>query len=64
MYEGDTILGSGIIQRMARLFCKHADNLDTGLNDTEQDLLCLMVEGCDNGQLSETLSLDGQQEME
>ncbi|SUZ81245.1 uncharacterized protein METZ01_LOCUS34099 [marine metagenome] len=23
-----------------------------------------MVEGCDNGQLSETFSLDGQQEME
>ena len=64
MYEGHTILDSGIIQRMARLFCKHADNLDTGPNDTEQDLLCLMSEGCDDGQLSETLRLDGQQVME
>jgi len=50
VYEGHTILDSEIIQRMARLFCKHADNLDTDLNDTEQDLLCLMDEGCDDGQ--------------
>ena len=49
---------------MAHLFCKHADNLHTGLNDTEQDLLCLMAEGCDDGQLFETLRLDGQQVME
>ena len=52
VYEGHTILDSGIIQRMAHLFCKHADNLHTGLNDTEQDLLCLMAEECDDGQLS------------
>jgi len=64
VYEGHTILDSGIIQRMARLFCKHADDLDTDLNDTEQDLLCLMAEGCDDRQLSETLRLDGQQVME
>ena len=64
MYEGHTRLDSGIIQRMARLFCKHADNLDTGPNDTEQDLLCLMSEGYDDGQLPETLRLDGQQVME
>ena len=49
---------------MARLFCKHADNLDIGLNDTELDRLCLMAEGCDDGQLSETLRLDGQQVIE
>jgi len=49
---------------MARPFCKHADNLDTVLNDTEQDLLCLIAEGCDDGQLSETLRPDGQQVME
>jgi DNA-binding NarL/FixJ family response regulator len=64
VYEGHTILDSGIIQRMAHLFCKHADNLDTGLNDTEQDLLCLMAEECDDGQLSETLRLGSQQVME
>ncbi len=64
VYEGHTILDSAIIQRMARLFCKHADNLDIGLNDTELDRLCLMAEGCDDGQLSETLRLDGQQVME
>jgi hypothetical protein len=48
--KATTILDSGIIQRMAHLFCKHADNLHTGLNDTERDLLCLMAEGCDDGQ--------------
>ena len=62
--EDHTILGSGIIERMPSLFWTHADYLDTGLNATEQALLCLMVEGWDNGQLSETLSLDGQREME
>ena len=64
VYAGHPILDSGIIQRMARPFCKHADNLDTVLNDTEQDLLCLIAEGCDDGQLSETLRPDGQQVME
>ena len=58
VYQGHTILDSGIVQRMARLFCKHSDMLSTDLSSVEQDLLGLMAEGYDDALVCETLHLD------
>ena len=40
--QGHTVLDSGIVHKMARLYCKHSDVLQTTLTDMEQDLLGLM----------------------
>lgn len=56
--QGQTILDSGIVQRMARLFCKHSDLLKSNLSGEEQDILGLMAEGFGDGEISATLHLD------
>ena len=56
--QGHTVLDSGIVQKMARLFCKHSDVLNTPLNDIEQDLLGLMAEGYDDAYICRTLHMD------
>ena len=58
VHQGQTILDSGIVQRMARLFCKHSDLLDTDLCGEEQDLLGLMAEGYSDDRVCATLHLD------
>ena len=58
VHEGMTVLDPGIVQRMARLYCKHSDALGTALNDIEQDLLGLMAEGYDDAHMCRTLHLD------
>jgi DNA-binding NarL/FixJ family response regulator len=58
VHRGQTILDSGIVQRMARLFCKHSDLLDTDLCGEEQDLLGLMAEGYSDDRVCATLHLD------
>ena len=58
VYRGQTVLDSGIIQRMARLFCKHSGKLGTNLSGVEQDLLALMVDGYEDGRICEMLGLE------
>ena len=58
VHHGQTILDSGIVQRMARLFCKHSDLLDTDLCGEEQDLLGLMAEGYSDDRICATLHFD------
>ena len=61
VHRGHTVLDSEIINKMARLFCKHSDNLDTALTAAEQDLLGLMVEGYDDDHICQTLHMDQEQ---
>lgn len=58
VYKGCTVLDSGIVQRLARLFCKYSDEFNTNLSDMEQDLLGLMAEGYDAERIGETLHID------
>jgi DNA-binding NarL/FixJ family response regulator len=58
VYEGGTVLDSGIVQRLARLFCKYSDEFNSNLADIEQDLLGLMAEGYDDERLCEALHID------
>ena len=59
--QGHTVLDSGIVHKMARLYCKHADALNTNLTDAEQDLLGLMAEGYDDAYICRTLHIDQSQ---
>ena len=56
--QGQTVLDSGIIHKMARLFCKHSAALSTDLSGGEQDLLSLMAEGHDDNRICGILHLD------
>ena len=56
--QGNTVLDPGIIQKLARLYCKHSSILNTGLTDVEQDLLCIMTEGYDDAHICRILHLD------
>ena len=59
--QGHTVLDSGIVHKMARLYCKHSEALTAALNDAEQDLLCLMAEGYDDAYICRTLHMDKDQ---
>ncbi len=56
--QGHTVLDSGIVHKMARLYCKHSDVLQTTLTDMEQDLLGLMAEGYDDAYICRALHMD------
>ena len=58
VYQGNTVLDSGLVQQLARLFCKHSGSLDTGLSGIEQDIPGLMAEGYDDEQICSTLHLE------
>ncbi len=58
VYNGHSVLDSGIVQRLARLYCKYSDTLNTSLSDTEQDILGLMADGYDDERICGTLHLD------
>jgi DNA-binding NarL/FixJ family response regulator len=58
VHQGQTILDSSIVQKMASLFCKHSAALGTDLNESEQDVLGLMAEGHDSNRICETLHLE------
>ena len=62
--RGHTVLDSGIVHKMARLYCKHSEALTAALNDAEQDLLCLMAEGYDDAYICRTLHMDQDQIVE
>jgi len=49
VHRGHTVLDSGIVHMMARLYSKHSGALGTDLNNIEQDLLGFMAEGYDIG---------------
>jgi DNA-binding NarL/FixJ family response regulator len=49
VHQGHTVLDSGIVHVMARLYCKHSGSLGTDLTNIEQDLLGFMAEGYDIG---------------
>ncbi|MBC8279665.1 MAG: response regulator transcription factor [Chloroflexi bacterium] len=55
---GHTMLDSEIVQKMARLYSKHSDMLETHLTDIEQDLLGIMAEGHDDNHICRVLHLD------
>ena len=59
--KGHTVLDSGIVHKMARLYCKHSDVLNTTLSDMEQDLLGLMAEGYDDAYICRVLHMDQEQ---
>lgn len=61
VHQGHTVLDSGIVHKMARLYWKHSDELNTILSDTEQDLLGLMAEGYDDAYICRALHLDQEQ---
>lgn len=56
--QGHTILDSGIVHMMARLYCKHSDLLGTDLTNIEQDLLGFMAEGYDDSYICRISCLD------
>ncbi|MBC8280700.1 MAG: response regulator transcription factor [Chloroflexi bacterium] len=58
VHNGQTVLDAGIVQRMARLFCKHSDLLDSSLCGEEQDILGLMAAGYSDDGICATLHLD------
>ena len=51
-------MDSGIVHKLARLFCKHSDVLQTTLTDMEQDLLGFMAEGYDDAYICRALHMD------
>lgn len=55
--RGRTVLDSGIVQRLARLFCKYSQTLNTDLSDVEQDVLGLKAQGYDDERICATLHL-------
>ena len=59
--QGHTVLDSGIVHKMARLYCKHSDVLDVTLTEMEQDLLGLMAEGYDDPYICRALHMDQEQ---
>ena len=59
--QGHTVLDSGIVHKMARLYSKHSDVLQTTLTDMEQDLLGLMAEGYDDAYICRALHMDQEQ---
>ncbi|MDA0263832.1 MAG: response regulator transcription factor [Chloroflexi bacterium] len=59
--QGHTVLDSGIVQKMARLYCKHSSVLTSGLSNIEQDVLGVMAEGYDDAYICHTLHLDQEQ---
>ena len=59
--QGHTVLDSGIVHKMARLYCKHSESLAAALTDVEQDLLGLMAEGYDDAYICRALHMDQQQ---
>ena len=59
--QGHTVLDSGIVHKMARLYCKHSDVLQTTLTGVEQDLLGLMAEGYDDAYICRSLHMDQEQ---
>ena len=61
VHQGHTVLDPAIVQRLARLYCKHSDVLNTALSGIEQDLLGLMVEGYDDAHICRTLHMDQEQ---
>lgn len=56
--QGHTVLDSGIVHKMARLYCKHSESLSADLTETEQDLLGLMAEGYDDAYICRNLHMD------
>ena len=61
VYQGHTVLDSGIVHKMARLYCKHSEVLNTALTEMEQDLLGLMAEGYDDAYICRSLHMDQEQ---
>ncbi len=59
--QGHTVLDSGIVHKMARLYRKHSDVLQTTLTDVEQDLLGLMAEGYADAYICRSLHMDQEQ---
>ena len=59
--QGHTVLDSGIVHKLARLYCKHSDALNTTLTEMEQDLLGLMAEGYDDAYICRALHMDQEQ---
>ena len=59
--QGHTVLDSGIVHKLARLYCKHSDVLNTTLTAMEQDLLGLMAEGYDDAYICRALHMDQEQ---
>lgn len=56
--KGQTVLDPSIVQRLARLYCKHPNSLSALLSDMEQDMLGLMAEGYDDAFIGRALHLD------
>ena len=56
--QGHTVLDSGIVHKMARLYCKHSEVLQTTLSEMEQDLLGLMAEGYEDPYICRALHMD------
>jgi len=59
--HGHTVLDSGIVHQMARLYSRHADLLQPTMSDTEQDLLGLMAEGYDDAYICQALQMNQDQ---
>lgn len=58
VHQGHTVLDSGLVHKMARLYCKYSDVLEATLTDIEQDLLGLMAEGYDDAYICRALHMD------
>ncbi|MCH7737074.1 MAG: response regulator transcription factor [Chloroflexi bacterium] len=61
VHQGDTVIDSGIVRRMAELFREHSAALEIHLSPGEEDLISLMAAGYDDGRICVTLHLDQMQ---
>ena len=61
---GQTVLDPGIVNQLARLYCKHSSYLTTSLSETEQDMLGLMAEGYDDLYIGGSMQLEQAQVVE
>lgn len=59
--EGHIVLDSAIVHKMASLYCKHSDLLETALTEIEQDLLGFMAEGYEDAYIARTTYLSPEQ---
>ena len=61
VHQGHTVSDSGIVHKMARLYCEHSEFLEATLSDIEQDLLGLMAEGYGDAYICRALHMDQEQ---
>ena len=58
--QGQTVLDSGIVQKLARLYVRHSKSALASLTEVERNVLELMAEGYNNSSIAQSLRLETQ----